>query len=145
MKTVESVLGLSSPAVTAANTSAAPQESLATSAPAWLIAEWNDVQDRLIDLAPSANDPIERIDDDGYILPSAQAISMVSKVAAQLRERGQAAPQTVVQDAIGGVVFEWRSGPGVARLIVNCRGEMEVVEFWNSKLVFRKPASLMRI
>ena len=143
MSTVDA-LTLSSPTINAAVTSAAPPETLASSAAEWFIEEWDAVQDQLIDLCPRHDDPQDRIDEDGYMLPSGRAIASASRVAGLLRTVGQSAPSAVIQDAIGGIIFEWTSGPCVERLIINRRGEMEVVVFRNSQLVFRKPASIMR-
>jgi hypothetical protein len=143
MSTVEAI-GLSSPAINAAKTGAAPPQSLATSAAEWLVEEWDAVLDQLIDLAPKHNDPEERLDDDGYILPSGQAIVSASDVAARLRSEGETAPSAVIQDAVGGIVFEWASGQIVERLVINRRGEMELVVFRNSQMMFRRPVSIVR-
>lgn len=143
MSTAEAI-GLSSPLVNAAKTNAAPPESLATSAAEWLIEEWDAVVNQLIDLAPKHDDPEERIDEDGYLLPGAQALASASRVVALLRSEGQGAPSAIVQDGLGGLVFEWTSGRQIERLIISSRGEMEVVVFHDSQLVFRKPASIVR-
>ncbi|HVA48907.1 MAG TPA: hypothetical protein VNH11_21250 [Pirellulales bacterium] len=137
MKTIESALSLSSPAINAAKTTVALSESLATPALTSIDHDWDDVQDQLIDLGPKHSDPEERLDEDGYMLPSGQAIASASNLARQLRKNGAVAPTHVIQDAIGGVVFEWKSGQCVDRLTVNRRGEMEVVGFRNSALVYR--------
>jgi hypothetical protein len=134
MKMIESALSLSCPAVNSANTNAAPPESLASAA---VDDEWDAVQNTLIDLAPKHDDPQDRIDEDGYMLPTGQAIASASKLAAQLRRRGEMAPRRVIQDAVGGIVLEWRSGKAVERLTVNRRGDMEVAIFRDSELAYR--------
>lgn len=143
MSTIEAI-SLSSPTVNVARTCGARPESLATLASEWLVEEWDAVLDQLIDLAPKHGDSGGRIDDDGYILPSGQALASASRVAARLRSEGQSAPSAILQDAIGGIILEWTSGECVERLIISRRGEMEVVGFRKSQMVFRKPASIMR-
>ena len=141
MKAIESTLSLSSPSLSPARTTVAPRDSLATES---RDEEWQVVLDRMIDLGVDANGDEERQDEDGYILPTASAVGTASKVAILLLNRGQAAPTAFFQDAVGGIIFEWTSGLRVDRLIFNRRGEMEVMEFYRSELVFRKQASIMR-
>lgn len=141
MSTVEA-LNLSSPTITTGKTRTAPPECLATSPAEGLIEEWDAVQNELIDLSPRHDDSEERVDEDGYILPSGQAIASASRVAARLRTEGERVPSAIVQDGVGGIILEWTRGQQIERLIINRRGEMEVVVFRNSLLVFRKPLSM---
>lgn len=143
MSTIEAI-SLLGPTASVSRSSGAPPESSAATASEWFVLEWNAVQDQLIGLAPQRGELDQRIDDDGYMLPSGQAIASASQIAARLKNQGQSAPTTIVQDPIGGIIFEWTWGECVERLIINRRGEMEVVSFCKSQMVFRQPASIMR-
>lgn len=81
------------------------------------------------------------MDEDGYILPTQNTVALALNIAARLYSGGVTVPGSVVQDGNGGVDFEWRSGNRAQTLSVNSRGETELIEFENSKLVSRKPIS----
>lgn len=142
MSIVEAVC-LSGPAINVVKTNAAPRESLASAADG-PTEEWEAVQNQLNELGPKHGEPDRRIDDDGYIQPSREAVASAAVMATLLRSENQDAPSATIQDGVGGIIFEWTRGPCVERLIINRRGKMEIVGFRNSQLVFRKPASIVR-
>ncbi|MGH7137891.1 MAG: hypothetical protein ACREHD_19245 [Pirellulales bacterium] len=106
------------------------------------VGKWKSIEDRIAGWAPKQDEPDERIDEDGYRLPTRKAAALALQVTARLLEGGITCPEWVVQDGNGGIDFEWRSGNRAETLGINARGEAELMEFENSKLIARKPVSL---
>lgn len=105
--------------------------------------KWKSVEERIAAWAPATCEPDERVDEDGYRLPGRNAVALALEIAARLCTGGATSPQWVVSDGNGGIDFEWRDGDRAETLSINARCEMELMEFENSKLVARRPASLV--
>lgn len=103
---------------------------------------WKASEERIAAWAPTSGEPDVRKDEDGYLLPSNQSVAVALEIATRLREAGAAVPLRLTTTANGGVSFEWRSGNRTERLIVNARGETELMMFENAKLISRKALSL---
>lgn len=103
--------------------------------------KWKSTEDRIAEWVPAADEPDERTDEEGYRPPGRKTVALALKIATRLREGGVASPEWVVQDGDGGIDFEWRSGNRAETLSINARGETELMEFENSKLIVRKPVS----
>jgi hypothetical protein len=103
--------------------------------------QWKSLEERIAAWAPANDEPDLRTDEDGYLLPSGKTVAVALQVAARLREAGVTIPLRLVQDAIGGIDFEWRSENRAETLTVNSRGQMELMTFEDSKLTCRKMIS----
>jgi hypothetical protein len=103
--------------------------------------KWKSTEERITGWAPASGELDDRTDEDGYRLPGFKTIALALEIAARLRDGGVTCPEWVVQDGNGGIDFEWRSGDRAETLSINARGETELMEFENSKLIVRKPVS----
>lgn len=103
--------------------------------------KWASVEEHIAAWTPATGEPDERTDADGYRLPARKAVRLALEIAARLCQGGVTSPEWVASDGNGGIDFEWRSGDHAETLSINARGEMELMEFGNSKLIARKPAT----
>ena len=77
--------------------------------------------------------------DDGVEPPSAEVIHRAIELAKNLKERGVPAPDVVVPDPNGGIVFELRGGETVETLHIWDDDErIEYCQFQGARLVERK-------
>lgn len=106
------------------------------------IGKWRSVEGRIAAWAPTEGEPDERIDEDGYRLPSRKAVALALEIVVRLRDGGATCPECVVQDGDGGIDFEWRGGNRAETRSMNAHGEIELMNFENSKLIVRRPVSL---
>lgn len=107
------------------------------------VGKWRSIEGRIAAWAPTEGEPDERIDEDGYRLPSRKAVALALEIVVRLRDGGVTCPEWVVQDGNGGIDFEWRGGNRAETLSMNADGEIELMRFENSKLIMRRPVSLV--
>lgn len=106
------------------------------------VGKWRSIEGRIAAWAPTEGETDERVDEDGYRLPSRKAVALAIEIVVRLRDGGVTCPEWVVQDSNGGIDFEWRSGNRAETLSMNADGEIELMRFENSKLIVRRPVSL---
>lgn len=117
-------------------TAAATDETLATYDDA--ARERREAWRRVIDhkLIEWGRDP-SQLEDDDLIPPTRTAIRAACEAASQLRADGRAAPNRVVPDGDGGIVFERWCGPLSESIEFLRDGEMELVVCLNHTVVSR--------
>lgn len=98
---------------------------------------------RLIDheLMEWASDPT-KFDDDGIEPPSEQIVRLAIALAEHFRDQGLPAPDSVVPDPNGGIVFERRENGLCEVFHVWDDGTVEYQRFQGTRLVERRPLQL---
>ena len=97
---------------------------------------WQQLIDyRLIEWALNPN----QFDDEGVEPPSRETIARAIKVAERFQSQGFPAPDSVVPDANGGIVFERREQEVKEVLYIWSEGGAEYQQFHGSRLVERTP------
>ncbi len=94
---------------------------------------------RLIDfsLIEWGRDP-DRFTDEGVEAPDGQIIALAIAVAERYRDQGYAAPDSVVPDPNGGIVFERRENGSSEVIHVWDDGHVEYMRFEGTRLVARE-------
>ena len=94
---------------------------------------WRTVLDQFADWQ---RDP-DQLADEGVEAPTSDVLAVANEVAEVLRDTGVEAPQHVVPNGDGGIVFRWRSGPQVLSLELDGDGSVESYLLRGGKLVWR--------
>jgi hypothetical protein len=94
---------------------------------------------RLIDfsLIEWGRDP-DRFTDEGMEAPDGQIIGLAIAVAERFRDQGDAAPDSVVPDPNGGIVFERRENGSSEVVHIWDDGHVEYMRFEGTRLVSRE-------
>ena len=97
---------------------------------------WQQLIDyRLIEWALNPS----QFDDEGVEPPSRETIAHAIKLVERLRTKGLPAPDSVVPDANGGIVFERREQDVTEALHIWSDGSAEYQQFHGTRLVERTP------
>lgn len=81
-----------------------------------------------------------QLDDENIEPPSGTILRLSMDLADIFREKGFPAPNSIVPDPNGGIVFEWRKGSESEVYHVWDDGTIESMSFAGNRLVERKPA-----
>ncbi len=112
---------------------ASPERERALKADLWQ----SSIENKLIEWGKQGT----RYDEDGLISPAPSTVSAAFRIAAKLRNAGIEAPLRMVQDGVGGIVFEWKQGATAEKLLLAASGRLEAAYFRDSKLMHRYPLS----
>ena len=86
------------------------------------IAAWQELMDE--QFSSWAKDP-EQLSDDGIEAPSVAMVQLAMSIARVLRDQNVEAPDRVVPNGDGGIVFRWRSGDFTWSLELDVDGSLE--------------------
>jgi hypothetical protein len=93
-------------------------------------------QERLDQLSAWSRDP-EQLSDEAIEAPSRHMLGLAMDVAAVLRDRNIEAPDRMIPNGDGGIVFRWRSCDFTWSLELEADGSMETSLMEENKLVCR--------
>ncbi|MEZ6086446.1 MAG: hypothetical protein R3C05_00105 [Pirellulaceae bacterium] len=80
-----------------------------------------------------------RLEDEGFDSPTASILRLSLDLAEKYRDAGLSAPNSVVPDPNGGIVFERQEGSTSEVLHVWDDGSVEYMRFLGTQLVERQP------
>ena len=98
------------------------------------IAAWQELTDK--QFSSWVRDP-EQLSDDGVEAPSVGMVQLAMNIAKVLREQNVEAPDRVVPNGDGGIVFRWRTGDFTWSLELDVDGSLETSLMEHDNLMCR--------
>lgn len=135
MKLLEGSTTISQNAVRRSYTGAASDEGLATPPPHVDADGWRKViNEPLIDWARNP----DQLEDEGILPPSKDVIQLALNFAMYWRDKGSPAPDYVIPDGDGGIVFKRTAGDVTETIEIGAEGTVEIIGFRGHKIIKRK-------